>query len=97
MTPSLMINLLWQVHQDSQQFINACEKWEDGEPLPHSTLQATVSALVNDVHITSYLTCLVTKFLETPALATAAGKKQDSATAAGRGRQPTKNLSIPPL
>jgi hypothetical protein len=56
-----------------------------------------VFALVNGAHITSYLTCLVTEFLGTPAPATMAGKKQDDATAAGRGRQPTKNPSIPSL
>ncbi len=75
----LMINLLWQVHQDFRQFFDACEKWDDGKPLPCSMLPTMVSALVNDVHITLYLTCLVMEFLGTPALATAAGKKQDGA------------------
>jgi hypothetical protein len=32
-TPPLMINLLWQVHQDAQQFFNAREKWDDSKPL----------------------------------------------------------------
>ena len=36
-TPTLMIHLLWQVHQDSPQFFNGCEKWEDGHALPRST------------------------------------------------------------
>jgi hypothetical protein len=92
-----MNNLLWHAHQDSKQFSNVCEKWDDGKPLTRSTLQITVSMLVDEVHIALYLTCLVTEFLGTPALATAAGKKQDGATAAGWGRQPTKNLSIPHL
>jgi hypothetical protein len=74
-TPSLMINLLWQVHQDSRQFFDACEKWDDGKPLPCSMLQATVSVLVDDVHITLYLICPVTEFLGMPALATAAEEK----------------------
>jgi len=33
-TPVLMINLLWKVHQDSRQFFVRCERWEDGEPFP---------------------------------------------------------------
>jgi hypothetical protein len=74
-TPLLMINLLWRVHQDAWQFFDACEKWDDGKPLPHSTLQTMVSALVDDVHITLYLMCPVTEFLGTLAPATAAGKK----------------------
>ena len=36
--PTLMINLLWKVHQDSQQFFDQCEKWESGKLLPHSNL-----------------------------------------------------------
>jgi hypothetical protein len=49
-------------------------------------LQTTVSLLVDDVHITLYLTCLVMKFLGAPALATAAENKQNGATAIGQGR-----------
>jgi hypothetical protein len=37
-TPVLMINLLWKVHQDSRKFLVGCERWEDGEPFPRSTL-----------------------------------------------------------
>jgi hypothetical protein len=36
--PTLIINLLWKVHQDSRQFFDRCEKWESGELLPHSNL-----------------------------------------------------------
>ena len=57
-TPILMINLLWKVHQDSHQFF--------GELLPRSTLRATVEALVDDVHIITTLTCPVTDFLGMP-------------------------------
>ncbi len=53
--------------------------------------------MVNDVHITSYLTCPVMEFPGTPAPATATRKKPDGATATGWGRQPTKNPSIPLL
>ena len=41
-TPVLMINLLWKVHQDSRQFFVGCEQWEDGKPFPRSTLRTTV-------------------------------------------------------
>ncbi len=37
-TPSLIIHMLWKVHQDSRQFFDKCEKWDDGEVLPRSTL-----------------------------------------------------------
>jgi hypothetical protein len=62
-TPVLMFNLLWKVHQDSRQFFARCEKWEDREPFPHSTLWATMDALVDDVQINTKLTCLVGEFL----------------------------------
>jgi hypothetical protein len=60
-------------------------------------LQTTISALVNDVHITASLICLVTEFLGTPAPATTTKKKREGATAAGWGQQPTKNPSLYPL
>jgi hypothetical protein len=62
-TPVLMINLLWKVHQDSCHFFAGCEKWEEGEPFPQSTLQATVDALVDDIQINAMLTCPVVEFL----------------------------------
>ena len=43
-----MINLLLRVHQDSRQFFDACEKRDDGKPGPCSTLQTTVSVLVDN-------------------------------------------------
>ena len=37
-TPTLMIHLLWKVHQDARQFFTLCERWEVGESLPRSHL-----------------------------------------------------------
>ncbi len=33
-TPLLIINLLWKVHQDSRQFFTHCERWDSRELLP---------------------------------------------------------------
>jgi hypothetical protein len=98
-TPVLMINLLWKVHQDSPQFFAGCERWEEGEPFPWSTLRVTVDALVDDVHINMTLTCPVTKFLGTMPQSIKQDKRDPRATersAGGFGKQPTKNPSIPP-
>jgi hypothetical protein len=98
-TPVLMINLLWKVHQDSCQFFAGCERWEEGEPFPRSTLRATVDALVDDVHINMTLTCPVTKFLGMPAQSIKQDKWDPGAigrSAGGFGKQPPKNPSIPP-
>jgi hypothetical protein len=98
-TPVLMINLLWKVHQDSRQFFAGCERWEEGEPFPWSTLWAMVDALVDDVHINMTLTCPVTKFLGTMAQSIKQDKRDPKATgrsAGGFGKQPTKNPSILP-
>jgi hypothetical protein len=100
-TPALMINLLWKVHQDSHQFFVRCERWEDGEPIPRSTLRATVAALEDDVHISTNLTCPVTEFLGTAATPSLKSDRQDPGAAGryavGHGKQPTKNPSIPPI
>jgi len=80
-TPVLMINLLWKVHQDSRQFFVRCERWEDGEPLPRSTLRVTVAALEDDVHISSTLTCPVTEFLGTVATPSLKSDRQDPGAA----------------
>jgi hypothetical protein len=98
-TPVLMINLLWKVHQDSRKFLARCERWEEGEPFPRSTLRAMVDALVDDVHINTTLTCPVTKFLGTTAQSIKQDKRDPKATgisAGSFGKQPTKNPSIPP-
>ncbi len=39
------------------------KKWDDGEALPRSTLQSAVQALVEEVDITTTLTCPVKEFL----------------------------------
>ena len=99
-TPVLMINLLWRVHQDSRQFFVGCERWEDGKPLPRSTLRATVEALVDDVHISTTLTCPVTNFLgmRTQSLKSDRWDPGGTGKAAASGaKQPTKNPSIPPI
>jgi len=99
-TPILMINLLWKVHQDSRQFFVGCERWEDGEPLPRSTLRATVEALVDDVHIKTTLTCPVTKFLGMPTQSLKSDRRDPGGTgkaAVSGAKQPTKNPSIPPI
>ena len=95
-----MINLLWKVHQDSRQFIVGGERWEDGEPFPRSTLRATVQALVDDIHISTMLTCPVTEFLGTTMPSLKSDRRDPGATtrtAAGYGKQATKNPSIPPI
>ena len=98
-TPVLMINLLWKVHQDSRQFFAKCERWKEGEPFPRSTLRAAVDALVDDVHINTTLTCPVAEFLGTATPSLRLDKRDPNATgrpAGGFGKQPTKNPSIPP-
>jgi len=99
-TPVLMINLQWKVHQDSCQFFVRCERWDNGEPLPQSTLRATVEALVDDVHISTTLTCPVTDFLGMPTQPLRSDRRDPGGTekAASSGeKQPTKNPSIPPI
>jgi len=97
-TPALMINVLWRVHQDARQFFNRCEKWEEGEALPRSTLQTMVASLVDKVDIQMTLTCLVSDFLglrKSPTTSTKA--KKTEGTRGNHGRQPTQNPSIPPI
>ena len=99
-TPTLMINLLWKVHQDSRQFFNHCEKWETGEVLPRSNLRNTVSALIDDIDLSTTITCPVSDFLGTPGAAPkreARDPKREAGVGGGHGKQATKNSSIPPL
>jgi hypothetical protein len=98
-TPALMINVLWRVHQDARQFFNRCEKWEEGEALPRLTLQTMVASLVDEVNIRMTLTCPVSDFLGKHAAGTTTGtraKKMEGARV-GHGKQPTRNLAIPPI
>jgi hypothetical protein len=99
-TPVLMINLLWKVHQNSRQFFVGCERWEDREPFPRSTLRATVQALEDVVHISTMLTCPVTEFLGTTTPSLKSDRRDPDTTtrtAVGYGKQATKNPSIPPI
>ena len=98
-TPTLMIHLLWKVHQDSRQFFDGCEKWDDGEALPRSTFQSTARALVDDVNIMTTLTCPVVEFLgpEPSALGPWQQERRKARGGGGFGRQLTKNASIPPI
>ena len=95
-----MINPLWKVHQDSCQFFVGCEQWEDGEPFPRSTLQTTVEALMDDVHINTTLTCPVAEFLGLSTPAIKHDKRDPGGTgkpAGGHGWQPTMNTAISPI
>ncbi len=98
-TPTLIIHLLWKVHQDSRQFFDKCEKWDDGEALPRSTLQSAVRALVEEVNITTTLTCPVKEFLEPepPVSGPRQRERREGRGGGGLGCQPTKNTAIPPI
>jgi hypothetical protein len=94
-TPALMINVLWRVHQDAWQFFDRSEKWEEGKALLRSMLQTMVASLVDEVDIWMTLTCPVADFLglgNSPTTGTKA--KKTEGTRGNHGRQPTKNLSI---
>jgi hypothetical protein len=97
-TPALMINVLWRVHQDAQQFFDRCKKWEEGEALPHSMLQTMVASLVDNVDIQMTPMCPVVDFLG-PGRSTTTGTKakKTEGTWGKNGRQPTQNPSIPPI
>jgi hypothetical protein len=57
LTSVLILHLMWRIHHDARQFFLACEGWDDGEQLPHSTLHNTVRQLVDDCYIQLTLTC----------------------------------------
>jgi len=63
LTGVLILHLMWRVHHDAHQFFLACERWEDGEQLPHSTLGNTVRQLVDDCAIMVTITCPEAMFL----------------------------------
>jgi hypothetical protein len=62
-TQTLMIHLLWKVHQDARHFFTLCERWEVGENLPRSHLGHAVHELVADINISGTITCPVAQFL----------------------------------
>jgi hypothetical protein len=77
--PTLMINVLWRVHQDAWQFFNRCKKWEEGKALHRLTLQTMVASLVDNVDIRMTLTCPVSDFLglgKSPTTSTKAKKME---------------------
>jgi hypothetical protein len=99
-TPPLMINLLWEVHQDSRQFFAHCEKWESRELLLHSYLNNTVRELIADINISMTITCPVTDFLGTAVTAPkreAQEAPRNKPAGGGHGTQATKNSSIPAI
>ena len=55
-TPTLMIHLLWKVHQDARQFFTLCKRWEVGDIIPRSHLGHAVHELVADVNISGTIT-----------------------------------------
>ncbi len=100
LTSTLILHLMWRIHQDARQFFLACEGWDEGESLPRSLLNLTVRHLVKDCHIQTMLSCPETAFLGTQVQAP--GGRLAPGTHAPRpavaaGLQPTVNTAIPPL
>ena len=100
LTSTLILHLMWRIHQDARQFFLACEGWDEGESLPRSLLNLTVCHLVEDCHIQTTLSCPETAFLGTQVWAP--GGRLAPGTRAPRpavaaGPQPTVNTAIPPL
>ncbi len=65
LTFTLILHLMWRIHQDARQFFLACEGWDEGESLPRSLLDLTVRHLVKDCHIQTMLLCPEVAFLGT--------------------------------
>jgi hypothetical protein len=99
LTSTLILHLMWRIHQDARQFFLACEGWDEGECLPRSLLNLTVCHLVEDCHIQTTLACPESAFPGTPARVpggrVAPGTRAPRPAAAGP--QPTVNTTIPPL
>jgi hypothetical protein len=94
MTTTLCLHLLWRVHQDACSFFQACERWVCGDPLPRSTLEATVRRLRDDCCIDAAMTCPVATFLGPEQVKPKA--KSATEAKAGRPKQPATNSAIPP-
>jgi hypothetical protein len=99
LTGVLILHLMWRIHHDARQFFLACERWEDGERLPHSTLGNTVRQLVDDCSIQVTITCPEAMFLGPPLRVPVPGATTPSTPRAPRvsGPQPTVNAAIPPM
>ena len=93
-TTTLCLHLLWRVHQDARSFFQACERWNCGDPLPRSTLEATVRCLCDDCCIDAAMTCPVAAFLGPEQMKPKA--KSATEAKAGRPKQPATNLAILP-
>jgi len=99
LTGVLILHLMWRVHHDARQFFLACERWEDGERLPHSTLGNTVRQLVDDCSIQVTITCPEAMFLGPPLRVPVPGPTAPFTPRAARvtGPQPKVNAAIPPM
>ena len=99
LTGVLILHLMWRVHHDARQFFLACERWEDGERLPQSTLGNTVRQLVDDCSIQVTITCPEAMFLGPLLRVPVPGPTTPSTPRAARvtGPQPTVNAAIPPM
>ena len=97
LTGVLILHLMWRVHHDARQFFLACERWEDGEQLPHSTLGNTVRQLVDDCAIQVTITCPEAMFLGPPVRLPAPTTPSTPRAARVTGSQPTVNAAIPPI
>ena len=98
LTSTLILHLMWRIHQDARQFFLACEGWDEGESLPRSLLNLTVRHLVKDCHIQTMLSCPETAFLGTQVQAP--GGRLAPGTHAPRpavaaGLQPTSTRQFP--
>jgi hypothetical protein len=99
-TPTLMIHLLWKVHQDARQFFTLCERWEVGDFIPHSHLGHAVHDLVSDVNISVTITCPVSQFWGPPVGAQKREPRdapRDRTAGPVPAKQPTRNPAIPAL
>jgi hypothetical protein len=99
-TPTLMIHLLWKVHQDARQFFTLCKRWEVGESLPRSQLGHAVHELVADINISGTITCPVAQFLGPPVGAQKSEPRdapKDRAAGKVPAKQPTGISAIPAI
>ena len=78
-------------------FSLACERWEDGEQLSHSTLGNTVRQLVDDCAIQVTITCLEAMFLGPLVRVPVPTTPSTPRAARLTGPQPTVNAAIPPM
>ena len=97
LTGVLILHLMWQVHHDARQFFLACERWEDGEQLPHPTLGNTVRQLVDDCSIQVTITCPEAIFLGPPLRVPGPATPPTPRAARITRPQPTVNPAIPPM